>query len=203
MMYVAGIFRNAGNGERNNVGVGDGALVQPGGGTGGFTPDVNAIAVSGTHIYVGGSFTYVYGPGGTQLAGTVAMWDGSDWDTLGGGLVGAEVNALVIDPDGIYAGGEFITLADNATEVNNIAFWDSEAWHDIGGTFANPGGGVDAMVNAPGVQQRGEQYLCRRPALTLPALYLIKSLVGASLTLEWYGLGNSERPSIRAGNVRR
>src|SRR3972149_2005781 len=44
---------------------------------------VQAIALSGTDLYVGGNFTNTSGdPNGDYII----RWDGSDWNTVGGGL---------------------------------------------------------------------------------------------------------------------
>lgn len=81
----------------------------------------------------------------------VAVWDGQDWTSLGGGTAGGTKNSTVFalaawDPDGsgpqptkLYAGGEFITAG--GVTVNRIAQWNGSFW-------ASLGSGMNAPVRA-------------------------------------------------------
>ena len=104
----------------------------------GLTGPVNALAVSGTSVYAGGSFTTA---GGLGTAYRVARWDGVGWATLGSGvlLTGNFVNTIAVDGGNVYAGGNF-TRAVRAL-ANNIAKWDGTSWSALGT-------GTDSYVNA-------------------------------------------------------
>ena len=86
-----------------------------GGGVGG---PVHAIAMSGSNVYVGGTFTNA----GGVVANNIALWDGTAWHALGGGLLGQPgsessvyggapsadvVHAIVVDGNKVYAAGSF------------------------------------------------------------------------------------------------
>lgn len=89
-----------------------------GGGTcgGGWYFSVQAIAFSGSKLYMGGFFTYAGGP-----ARNIAAWNGSNWTNLGAG-VNNMVESIEIDGNDIYAGGQF-TLA-GGLPANRVAKWN-------------------------------------------------------------------------------
>ncbi|MCI0539834.1 MAG: hypothetical protein L0Z50_31890, partial [Verrucomicrobiales bacterium] len=70
----------------------------------GLNGNVNALAVSGSDLFVGGWFTAA----GGAPASRIAKWDGSVWSALGSG-VGANVNALAASGTDLYVGGAFNT----------------------------------------------------------------------------------------------
>ena len=104
---------------------------------------VNAIAVSGGTLYVGGSFTFA----GDAPHAYIAEWDGRAWQDLSGGLSGApsgltpEVDALALSGTTLYAGGIF-TAAHNGTTA--VTVHDVAAWDTTGGTWSALGGGIAA-----------------------------------------------------------
>ena len=59
---------------------------------GGASGTVLALAVNGSDVYVGGSFTNL---AGIAEADRIAKWDGSAWSALGGGVNGS-VNTLIL-----------------------------------------------------------------------------------------------------------
>jgi len=97
---------------------------------------VLALAVSGTSLYVGGSFTLA---GGVANTSRVAKWSGSAWIPLGVGASGA-VRALAVVGSDLYAGGDFTTAG--GVTVNRVAKWNGSAWSALG-TGAN--GAVNAL----------------------------------------------------------
>src|SRR5437016_8195169 len=70
----------------------------------GMNSTVWALAVSGTNLYAGGSFTAA---GGTAANG-IARWNGSGWSSVGSG-VNSTVDALAVSGSDLYAGGNFFT----------------------------------------------------------------------------------------------
>lgn len=84
-------------------------------------------------VVVGGSFSHA----GGVSANRVAVWDGTSWHALGGGLNGT-INALTTwDPDGdgplpprLIAGGQISTV--DSVNFNGIAMWDGGQWLPLG-----------------------------------------------------------------------
>jgi hypothetical protein len=131
----------------------------------GLGENVNAIAVAGPDVYVGGIFSSA---GGDPDADRVARWDGASWHALGPGLNGSVYAIAVAGPD-VYVGGYFTNAGGNpnAPGISNagyIASWDGSSWHalgpglngwvraivmsgpnvNVGGDFTNAGGNADA-----------------------------------------------------------
>lgn len=120
----------------------------------GSLPMVNAIAASGTNVYVGGHF----GIAGGHNANSIARWNNatSTWEVLGansikqGNGTNGIVHAIAILPNGnVIVGGEFTRVYNSTTSslaVNNIAGWDptTEQWFVLGGSGATRNG-----VNGP------------------------------------------------------
>ncbi|MCB9298216.1 MAG: hypothetical protein H6559_34635 [Lewinellaceae bacterium] len=93
----------------------------------GLNLTVFAIAISGSDVYVGGSFTSA---GGNPNANYVARWDGNAWNALGSGL-NATVYALAVSGSDVYVGGDFDNAGSNPG-ADRIARWDGSAWHALG-----------------------------------------------------------------------
>lgn len=87
------------------------------------------------NLYAGGAFSQ---DGGAVAMRCVAMWDGSDWSEVGGGLDTAVntgcVYALAFDAAGnLYAGGAFTQTDDGLiTDLSNAARWDGNSWKSLG-----------------------------------------------------------------------
>ncbi|MCC5807879.1 MAG: hypothetical protein JJU00_16250 [Opitutales bacterium] len=85
-------------------------------------------------LYAAGTFT----EGGGSPGNRVARWNGSAWESVGGGISGA-VYALAVFDDGsgpkLYAGGSFTNAGGNA--AGRIARWDGNAWEAVEGGFAS------------------------------------------------------------------
>lgn len=88
------------------------------------TTDVRALAVSGSTVYVGGSFTKA----DYSTANCFARWDGAHWSAMGAGFNFA-VLAIAASSNALYAGGEF-TRSLNA--VAAVARWDGYNWGPLG-----------------------------------------------------------------------
>lgn len=140
-LYVGGVFGYAGNELSGSVGVWDGTSWSSLGGgvlddTWSNPPEeaqVNAIAVNGANVYVGGRLTLAGRGAGQQRVAGVAHWNGTSWSNLDGGVSGqfaSEVYALHIDNNQLYVGGEF----DGAggAEAPALARWNGTAWQAFG-----------------------------------------------------------------------
>ena len=152
-LYVAGQFTNAGGvPEADGIARWDGskwsALGSDGAGDGplgGYYPYASSIAISGTDVYVGGTFTNV---AGVAEADAVARWDGSDWSALGSNGAGdgaliypfgtTSVAAIVISGSDVYVGGSFLNAA-GIVEADNVARWDGSDWSALGSNGAGNG----------------------------------------------------------------
>lgn len=107
----------------------------------GLNGSVQAIAIDGGDIYVGGSFTMA----GAVSANYIAKWDGSAWSTLGTGVNnGTNGNVLAIATDGnnVYVGGSFTSAG--GVSANSIAKWDGASWSALGEGIS--GGDIRAIA---------------------------------------------------------
>jgi trimeric autotransporter adhesin len=96
---------------------------------------VNAIAVSGSTVYIGGTFTNASG----VTANRIAMWDGANWNSLGSGSangVNGTVLAIAVNGSDVYAGGTFANAG--TTVVRGIAHWDGANWSGLGSGATGP-----------------------------------------------------------------
>lgn len=112
---------------------------QPMGGGAGFNGINHIRAHENGNVFVGGSFTEI----DTVDARYIAMWDGTQWHDLDGGLQGrrnigspnvltsADVNDLAFGSDGqLYVAGRFQGAGDKI--VYRVARWDGEEWYALG-----------------------------------------------------------------------
>jgi trimeric autotransporter adhesin len=117
----------------------------------GLNSAVNALAVSGTTLYAGGSFTGIcttLACGATTQANRVAQFSGGSWSVTGNGFDNA-VLSLFVSGTTIYAGGDFTgictTLACGATTpANHVAQFSGGVWSALSN-------GLDNTVNAVAV----------------------------------------------------
>ena len=157
-VYVGGGFMNVNNSgtvltAADSLAKWDGsnwsALGSDGAGDGSINGAVRAIAVSGSDVYVGGSFSDVNNQGTVLTAADyLARWDGSNWSALGGdsmgdGALNASVRALAVDGSGnLYAGGAFTDIKAGIFTLltaDYIARWDGGAWHALGAGASDEG----------------------------------------------------------------
>ena len=92
----------------------------------GLDGDINAIVISGTTTYVGGSFSRA----GPIAASNIARWNGSSWSALGAG-VDAQVLALARQGNTLYVGGRFTSAG--GSDAHYLARWDTgtQAWFTV------------------------------------------------------------------------
>jgi len=147
-LYIGGYFTAAGAVVANGIAKWDGSQWSAlGSGMGGDDDivRVEALALSGTDLYVGGHFTTADG----VPANHIAKWDGNNWSALGSGMAGdyyLVVNALAVIGTNLYAGGRFTTAGGVA--ATNIAKWNGNAWSALGFGVDGAFPGYIASVNA-------------------------------------------------------
>jgi hypothetical protein len=85
---------------------------------------INAIAFHGGDIYIGGEFTEVDG----VPASNVAVFDGTRWKPLGGG-VDARVSAIAVADAGVFVGGSFDSAAGQP--MRGLALYTGGEWRSL------------------------------------------------------------------------
>jgi hypothetical protein len=90
----------------------------------GTNASVLALAVAGSDVYIGGTFTIA-----GAATSHISRWDGTQWSTLGTG-VNNHVYALAVDGTNVYAAG-YLTTAGGAP-ARGIARWDGTNWSALG-----------------------------------------------------------------------
>ncbi|MCC6355738.1 MAG: choice-of-anchor D domain-containing protein [Verrucomicrobiae bacterium] len=115
---------------------------------GGANDDVNALAMAGADLYVGGAFTRI----GNTNANRIARWDGSAWSPLGTPAQNGVNNTVwaiaAAASNAIYVGGAFSTAADASSasiSTRRIGLWNGAAWSPLGSATQN---GADTEVYA-------------------------------------------------------
>ena len=133
------------------------ALSSNGAGNGALNSTVYALAVSGTTLYVGGSFTNANNNGASlPAADYVATWDGANWSALGSngasnGALNSRVNALAVSGTDLYVGGQFTNVNNNGTSLtaaDYIAKWDGANWSALGSESVTGNGASTSYVYA-------------------------------------------------------
>ncbi|MGA2178127.1 MAG: hypothetical protein ABSH15_00900 [Verrucomicrobiota bacterium] len=86
-----------------------------------------ALAVLGTNLFAAGLFTTA----GDVAANQIAKWDGNNWSSVGGSVVGSgTVLALTTMGNNLYAGGTFTNIG--GVTAARIAKWDGTNWSALG-----------------------------------------------------------------------
>jgi hypothetical protein len=82
-------------------------------------------------LYAAGNFMLE----GIDTGGGLATWTGTEWELVGGGLLGEvgqpEVYSIGVDGDTVYAAG-FFSFAGGLF-VKHVAMWDGTKWSDMNG----------------------------------------------------------------------
>jgi hypothetical protein len=101
---------------------------------------VQALAVLGSDVYVGGQFRSAGGTAATNLA----RWNGTSWSAVGTGTgPNGLVTALTVVGPTLYVGGGFTQVG--GVTANSVATWEGTTWASLG-TGAN--NGVTGIVYA-------------------------------------------------------
>lgn len=116
---------------------------------------IYALAVNGTDVYIGGTFTQICGNAlcnsGNISVNHIAKWNGTSWSALGNG-VNSDVYTIAVSGSDVYVGGSFTYVCGNLTcdsgnaTVNRIAKWNGSTWSALGHGVAGGGPSVDAIV---------------------------------------------------------
>ena len=184
-LYAGGIFTNAGGVTASAVAMWNGSAWSAlssgvSGGSDPFGVRVAALALSGTNLYVGGSFAAA----GGVSADYVAAWNGSTWSALGTGL-SDDVYAVALSGTNLYAGGRFTTAG--GLSANYIAAWNGSAWSALG---SGMNGRVNALLMSGTTLYAGGNFTA---AGGVPANY-IAAWDGSA----WSGLGSGMNSNVNA-----
>ncbi|HET6261610.1 MAG TPA: hypothetical protein VFG99_05155, partial [Chloroflexia bacterium] len=153
---------------------------------------VNAIAVRGSDVYVGGKFVAAEG----VIANNIAKWNGSEWSSLSGGVIGGgstSVESIAISGNDLYVGGNF--TAAGGISANSIARWDGSDWYPLG-----PGvGGVYGSIHDMVMTGDGDIYI--GGGFNQTSGGLLVSNVAKWDGSEWHALGTEENNGVDGGLV--
>ncbi len=209
-VYAGGIFFqacgnsacNSGNTSVNRIAAWNGSSWSPLGN--GVNEIVHALAVSGSTIYVGGSFTQACGNSACNSGNTevnyIAAWNGNSWSALGNG-VSNDVNALAVSGSTVYAGGFFFLVCGDPTcssgnmTANHVAEWNGSSWSALGNGMNNT---VSALAVSGSTLYAGGQFtqLCGNAACNSGNTTVNRTAVWNGST--WSALGNGLSSAVGA-----
>ena len=157
-IYISGGFNSAGGQSAQAIAKWNGTAFEnlAGGMQKDFpdAPSVDALAIDRNgNIYAGGNYHLA----GGRCTSNIAMWGGSDWQSLGSAhSLDGPISAIISDRQGgYYAAGGFVCAAGH--EVNHIAHWDGTFWRGLGTGLA--GGGYLAYPYALALDQNDQLYV--------------------------------------------
>jgi hypothetical protein len=160
-LYVGGDFNHVDDAEAHSIAVWDGSSWGAlGGGIRSLDSseqptepgEVKTIVPVAGKLYVGGVFEVA----GEQRAGSIAVWNGTSWSALGGGMLAdngfgslepGNVAAIAVSGNIVYAGGQFSQAGGKA--ANNIAVWNGTSWNALSNGLTGESGssmGVRALL---------------------------------------------------------
>jgi len=213
-LYVGGVFTNVKNGSTTLAnadfiakwdGTNWSALGSNVQGDGAVAGDasVNALAVIGNDLYVGGVFAIYNAQGQLTEATSIAKWDGTQWSSLGyggdpalaPGPVNGIVNALAADGTNLYVGGNFTSVNNYETPLSgakNIVKWDGANWSALGsdgnGNGSTSNGDVQAIAVIQGNVYVGGKFTnVNNNGAVLPAADYVAKWDGTN----WSSLGTN------------
>jgi hypothetical protein len=95
---------------------------------------VNALHPFGDKMYAVGNFLSAQGVAGTQ---NIAAWNGSTWESVGGGMSGGQfTNALEVFNGELYVGGYF-SGAGGVAGTEKLAAWTGTTWKSVNAQLAS------------------------------------------------------------------
>jgi hypothetical protein len=153
-VYAGGTFENAGGDpDADHVAVWNGSSWSSLGGPGSRLVDtVHTLAIDPTgNLVAGGEFINA---GADPDADRIAIWNGSDWSSIGGPGSGVDnrVNAIAYSPGGQLVIGGAFTNAGGVATADRIAAWNGSSWSALGG-------GLDGSVYALAFAANGDLYV--------------------------------------------
>jgi hypothetical protein len=160
-LYAAGCFNIAGSVGASHVAGWDGTnWFALGGitskGVTHFNGSVRSFCYDGTNLYAGGLFTEA----GNVIVNGIARWNGTNWATLGSGVIGSGAVMAIAKMGGVtYAGGTFTNLG--GATVKYVGQWDGTNWSALGNGF---NGSVNALAFHKGVLFAGGSFTARGDA---------------------------------------
>jgi len=93
---------------------------------------IEAVAVYNGELYVGGVFTQI----NTQPFNRIAKWNGTQWQSVGGGFLGAcYVECMQVFNGELYVGGGVSLPNINPNAYYNCVKWNGTQWDSVGGKF--------------------------------------------------------------------
>ncbi len=133
-IFVGGMFSQAGVVPARSVARWDGSDWSPLGSglsNGVSLGHARTMALLGERLFVGGTFTEA---GGVPATG-IAVWDGTTWSGVGGGLVRDSIwpgsaSAMAVSGTNLFVAGEF-TVAGGMS-ARSVARWDGVSWSALG-----------------------------------------------------------------------
>lgn len=160
----------------------------------GVDDDVHALKGDGQgFLYVGGEFRYGQG----ETLNGIGRWSGAQWTPLGGGVDG-EVYAIEVLGDDVFVGGHFSHAwtadGDTVRFTQNLARWDGQEWHQVGGGTLSPEDSVFALATDGSRLFAGGNYSVATLGLG-PA-----SNIGAFNGISWSAMGGVPN-TVRAIDV--
>lgn len=125
-LYAGGSFKFAGGVQANGIAKWNGetwSALGEGVNNGSIIAEISDLAVSGTDLYVGGSFTKA----GGVLAKCIAKWNGSAWSAVGAGgnTRWKGVRCLTLNGADLYAAN---TESSSFGDQYNLYKWDGRTW---------------------------------------------------------------------------
>ena len=170
---------------------------------------VNALAVSGSTVYVGGSFASI---GGATRSGLAAIPTGSNSATSWNPGPGNTVKALVVSGNAAYVGGDFPTIAgalNGATQTGRYAAVIANAGLPGAptGVQATPGDGSATVVwtapaNAGGSSISGYRIdIAPGPAYTSWSTAVANTGVPTPLSYTINGLTDGQKYMVRVAAI--
>lgn len=109
---------------------------------GAFGPlgDIRTFARVGGTLYLGGSMTNYYGPGGFCGVANLLAWNGAQWGTVGPGagvFNSGYVKSLTTYGNRLIATGNLFQVGTESF-VNGVAAWDGTHWSKLGTGLNEP-----------------------------------------------------------------
>lgn len=185
-VYVVGDFTMAGGSPANRIARWDGETWTDLGAnlgnclTGfGSSLRVNAIAISGSRIYIGGAF---------GSSGFLCRWTGSGWsaddfgrayDVFGGD---GTIEAIAISGSDVYVRGFFTAIGNRGLRTINMAKWDGTDW-------SLPVRPVVAAGPLPLVAQGGQIYASEVSSYTPEGTFIASYRIGRLVGTNWEPVG--------------